>query len=496
MEIIVEVDEVKSEVILDKKPEGIIVETVTGPAGKPGSEILFGDGVPNVSLGVNNDVYVDELTSDVYKKIVGVWVLQTNFTATSLKIANNLSDLSSVPTARTNLGLGTAAVQNTSAFDPAGAAAAVQGNLDSHEADFANPHAVTKSQIGLGNVDNTSDATKNAATVTLTNKTLTTPVINSPTGLVKADVGLGNVDNTSDVNKPVSTAQQAAIDLRLLKTANLSDLSSVTIARSNLQVGKWTSGSATTMYATAGQDGDFFFNETYKHTFNWINNRWVPYGFPDPRYGGMKFDDFDCNTVAGQLGWIPTGIFFVIPGEPSDPGMFQIRTSAALSKSSIQLRSDSIRLGTADMFFEKLIRLPNLSSAAQEYTATFGLNDNSAYDANGNAVDGVYFCYNRLVNGDFWTLKTASNSVITTTVTATAVVASTLYRLGVLIKDGTSAEFFINGVSVGSHTTNIPTGLGRETGFQYKMDRIAGTANRNIDMGYFWHWYFFNGARA
>jgi hypothetical protein len=33
--------------------------------------------------------------------------------------------------------------------------------------------------------------------------------------LVKGDVGLGNVDNTSDVNKPVSTAQQAALDLKL-----------------------------------------------------------------------------------------------------------------------------------------------------------------------------------------------------------------------------------------------------------------------------------------
>lgn len=32
--------------------------------------------------------------------------------------------------------------------------------------------------------------------------------------LVKADVGLGNVDNTSDVNKPVSTAQQTALDLK------------------------------------------------------------------------------------------------------------------------------------------------------------------------------------------------------------------------------------------------------------------------------------------
>ena len=49
------------------------------------------------------------------------------------------------------------------------------------------------------------------ATQTLTNKTLTSPVINSPTGITKSDVGLSNVDNTSDVNKPVSTLQSSAI---------------------------------------------------------------------------------------------------------------------------------------------------------------------------------------------------------------------------------------------------------------------------------------------
>jgi hypothetical protein len=39
----------------------------------------------------------------------------------------------------------------------------------------------TKADAGLGNVDNTSDATKNSATATLTNKTLTSPVINGGT---------------------------------------------------------------------------------------------------------------------------------------------------------------------------------------------------------------------------------------------------------------------------------------------------------------------------
>lgn len=75
--------------------------------------------------------------------------------------------------------------------------------------------SVTASDVGLGNVDNTSDATKNSAIATLTNKTLTSPIINTPTGIVKGDVGLGSVDNTSDLNKPISTATQSALDTKL-----------------------------------------------------------------------------------------------------------------------------------------------------------------------------------------------------------------------------------------------------------------------------------------
>ena len=49
--------------------------------------------------------------------------------------------------------------------------------------------------------------------------------LNSPTftgtvaGITKSMVGLGNVDNTSDANKPVSTATQAALDLKADKAA-------------------------------------------------------------------------------------------------------------------------------------------------------------------------------------------------------------------------------------------------------------------------------------
>jgi uncharacterized Zn ribbon protein len=67
-------------------------------------------------------------------------------------------------------------------------------------------YAALKTSLSLNNVDNVSMATERAATATLTNKTLTSPVINTPTGIVKGDVGLGSVDNTSDATKNSATA--------------------------------------------------------------------------------------------------------------------------------------------------------------------------------------------------------------------------------------------------------------------------------------------------
>lgn len=82
--------------------------------------------------------------------------------------------------------------------------------------------AITKTSLGLGNLDNTSDANKPVSTAQATAIATKEPLITSGTSsqyfrgdktwqtLDKSAVGLGNVDNTSDANKPISTAQAAA----------------------------------------------------------------------------------------------------------------------------------------------------------------------------------------------------------------------------------------------------------------------------------------------
>ena len=78
---------------------------------------------------------------------------------------------------------------------------------------------ITSTMVGLGSVDNTSDADKPVSTAGQTALDLKANIA-SPTftgtvsGITKAMVGLGNVDNTSDADKPVSTAGQTALDLK------------------------------------------------------------------------------------------------------------------------------------------------------------------------------------------------------------------------------------------------------------------------------------------
>jgi len=98
-----------------------------------------------------------------------------------------------------------------------------QTALTAHVSDATNPHSVTATQVGLGNVDNTADSTKPVSGPTQTalslkanSSDLSNHVSDStnPHTVTATQVGLGNVDNTSDINKPVSTATQTALNLK------------------------------------------------------------------------------------------------------------------------------------------------------------------------------------------------------------------------------------------------------------------------------------------
>lgn len=74
----------------------------------------------------------------------------------------------------------------------------VDGKVDTHIDRTDNPHSVTKTQVGLGNVDNTADADKNVLSATKWTTARTISLIGDVTGSTSID-GSGNVSITAVV---------------------------------------------------------------------------------------------------------------------------------------------------------------------------------------------------------------------------------------------------------------------------------------------------------
>lgn len=95
----------------------------------------------------------------------------------------------------------------------------------SHRGQTSNPHSVTKAQVGLGNVNNTSDSTKNSATATLSNKTVdadNNTISNLETDNFKSsaiDTDLSSVSTNDD-----TLASAKAIKVALDDKANANQL--------------------------------------------------------------------------------------------------------------------------------------------------------------------------------------------------------------------------------------------------------------------------------
>lgn len=132
-----------------------------------------------------------------------------------------------------------------------------------------------------------ADSTKVPTTRTVNGKSLSADI-----ALAKADVGLGSVDNTSDANKPVSIATQAAMDLK-------EDHS--TITREN-------AGQSSTYHAfgdsiTAGTHSSDAATKSYPALFAAMKGwSFTNHGAPGHRSNDSGILDPIYQTIVGQTG--------------------------------------------------------------------------------------------------------------------------------------------------------------------------------------------------
>lgn len=254
-----------------------------------------------------------------------------------------------------------------------------------------------------------------------------------------------------------------------------------------------TTGSLATMNATTGTPGQSFFNTDYNSMFIWIQDRWWPFGRPEPRYGFMlAAEEFTGQDRIGTLDWSNGN---QIAGNLLNPGMYQITNSTASSVVRIGGQLNAIQLGTMDIYMETIIQIPTLSNGSDNACFSWGLNDGSTYSATGACTDGAYFTLDPV--GSVWITNTSSNGTLTAKTSSSTPVAGTSYRLTIIALAGTSVTFYVNGTAItAAHTTNIPTGAGRQTGFNYRVDKTLGAGALLLNADAFTCYGFFNGQRV
>lgn len=357
--------------------------------------------------------------------------------------------------------------------------------------------ALVKGDVGLGNVDNTSDATKNAAAVTLTNKTLTAPVINSPTGIVKGDVGLGNVDNTSDATK-----NSAAVTLtnKTLTTPTIASFVNAnhthqdaagggTLAESSLALTDITTNNVSTskhgFAPKLPNDATKYLDGTGAYTVPAggggggydggrptapLSNFYFRDDFLGGSYGGTATALWDCFNASGAP----------VTGVANHPGIMQvgnatINTVASLSFDKWNNNTPQIVCSNASQLFE-INWVFKLTGVMSNTNFRCGL----AYDNTAIAPAHGIYVEKLAADTTFFGVTRAASTQSRTAAMATAVIG-TWYLVRVRRIDATTVGFTVNGGTEVTATANIPTNAINPFIHIYSADANL----KQIDVDYF-----------
>lgn len=139
-----------------------------------------------------------------------------------------------------------------------------------------------------------------------------------------------------------------------------------------------------------------------------------------------------------------------------------------------------VTLGSGQTYtFEAVVKIPTLSTGTERFVFRIGLTD----AANATLGNGICFEYSDNLSSGAWRGIAAASSVSTvasggSTVTVTA---GQWYRL-TATWDGTTATFYVDGVSIGSTTTGLPSASIGESAHIIKLSLGTTTRTALVDI--------------
>ena len=292
--------------------------------------------------------------------------------------------------------------------------------------------------------------------------------VNGKVGTVvvnQTDVGLGNVDNTSDANKPVSTAQQTALNLKANLagptftgtvggiTKSMVGLGSVDntadAAKNVLSATKLTTarningvpfdGTADISITAAAGAFDGIMDEFLGTLRCGIN----------ANGSGSSVNISATSSTAARQGILTGNMGTTTTGRAMYGGIGG-NTGGSYVSSIIGARAT---------VFEVMVMIPVLSDG----TDTFLFMGGFLVGASGTSltVDHLAFAYSHGNNGGRWEMRSRLSGTNTLVDSGVTVVAGTWYKLRIEVNSaGTTIQAYLDGTPLTPITTNIPTAAG------------------------------------
>ena len=188
--------------------------------------------------------------------------------------------------------------------------------------------------------------------------------------------------------------------------------------------------------------------------------------FNDFLFDGFHAHSLILSTVLnGGTGVINDGTY----DDNTSSGLVIVGTGTTNNSTgkSIAYSSANMNIFAGGQTVEWRIRLLNLSTATIRYNFKAGTQNNAVV---GDPTSGIYFQYTDNVNSGRWVGITRNASTSTPVNSTVTVVANTWYRLRYVANPtGTSVDFYVNDVFIGSSSLNIPVTNG--TRFQASIEK-------------------------
>lgn len=205
----------------------------------------------------------------------------------------------------------------------------------------------------------------------------------------------------------------------------------------------------------------------------------------------LEEDFVVVTSTAANLNWTVTasgtnaaGSIVTTGADADHLGVLQLTSGTTASgRATLHLGTANIVLGTRQVECEIVLQVPTLGDATQRFTVYAGLGDSTAA---GESTDAIGFRYADNVNSGRWVAYCRSNGVESVINSSVAVAAGQWDRLRWrLASGGASVEFFIDDVSIGSISSNIPSGTARALAPLVKAEKTVGTTARTLLVDYY-----------